>query len=324
LAHISPHRRSQRLLPGPPDAARLHYSWSRRLDGQVYAFSLVTHGLAWHSGLGIPEPRASLPCGNIAPSVGITDTPVYDRATGSIFAFAETTGGSHTLFAIAISTGRIRWHRIFDITGRDRKAEQQRAALAVANGRVYVPFGGLYGDCGNYVGYLASWATSGVGTMTKYIVPTKREGGVWTPSGPAVGTDGNLYVSVGNGASSAPLWDGSDSAIRLSPNLIRRDDFVPSNSPSENARDLDLGSSGPLLLPAGRALISGKAGDVFLLNTGLGHLRTPLAHLSGCAAYGGSAYDPIQRAAFLPCESGLHRSNVIVGTMAGFTVLRTN
>ena len=82
---------------------------------------------------------------------------------------------------------------------------------------------------------------------------------------------------------------------------------------SQNVRDLDLGSSRPLLLPAGRALISGKAGDVLLLNTALGHLRTPLAHLSGCAAYGGSAYDPTQHAAFLPCESGLQRIGVGVG-----------
>ena len=201
------HRTANRngYYPALPAPHGLHYLCSRRLDGQVYAqplivgslliiatehnsvyaFSLVTHVLIWHSGLGTPEPRTSLPCGKIAPSVGITGTPVYDPATGSIFAVGWTTGGSYTLFSIAISTGRIRWHRPLDIAGRDRRAEQQRGALAVANGRIYVPFGGLFGDCGNYVDYLAAWATSGVGTMTKYVVPTKREGGICAAPGPA-------------------------------------------------------------------------------------------------------------------------------------------
>ena len=51
------------------------------------------------------------------------------------------------------------------VPGRYRTAEQQRGALTVAGGRVYVPFGGLDGDCGNYVGYVAAPRTDGTGTV---------------------------------------------------------------------------------------------------------------------------------------------------------------
>ena len=47
-----------------------------------------------------------------------------------------------------------------DKPDRNRKAEQQRSALLVTNGRVITTFGGLAGDCGNYVGYVTSAPTA--------------------------------------------------------------------------------------------------------------------------------------------------------------------
>src|SRR5260221_1408206 len=45
----------------------------------VYALSSATGELAWSRHLGRPVPASSLPCGNIAPTVRITSTPVIDH-----------------------------------------------------------------------------------------------------------------------------------------------------------------------------------------------------------------------------------------------------
>jgi hypothetical protein len=330
------HRTQDRtgFTPGLPMPTMLKPWWSRVLDGQVYAQPLVVGSLvivaterdsvdayslraggplAWRAKLGNPDLAGSLPCGNISPYVGITGTPVYDQASGLVFVVTETTGSVHTLYALSAVTGRVHWKRNVDIAGRSRNAEQQRGALAVANGRVYVPFGGRYGDCGNYAGYVVSAPTSGSGPSTFFSSVTSRssEGGIWTAPGLSIAADGTLLASVGNGAATAGAWDGSDSVVRLSAGLRRLAFFVPAGWAAENAGDVDLGSSGPMLLPGNRALVSGKGGDVYLLTTSSARaMRTPLAHWTGCAAYGGDAYDPGLHTAFLPCHDGLRRIDV--------------
>jgi outer membrane protein assembly factor BamB len=319
----------QGAVSGLATPARLTPAWSHSVDGAVYGQPIVVgrtviaatendtvYGLdlatgrrIWQRHLGTPAPLSSLPCGNIDP-LGITGTPAYDSSTGSVFVVAEISGGSHDLYALAPATGAVRFSRNLDVTNRDGKAEQERGALAVANGRVYVPFGGLFGDCGNYVGYVASVATNGKGAITHYEVPTDREAGIWAASGPAISARGDVFVAVGNGASTGAPYDGSDSVLRLSPDLSKRlDFFAPRNWADENASDADLGSTGPLLLPNHLALIAGKGGDVFLLDTNhLGGIGGQLADTSGCTSFGGMAYD--DGAAFLPCTDGLLRIDI--------------
>jgi outer membrane protein assembly factor BamB len=275
----------------------------------VYGLDFATGRRIWQRHVGTPVSLSSLPCGNIDP-LGITGTPAYDSVTGSVFVVAETTGGSHDLFALEPATGAVRFSRNLDVTSRDRMAEQERGALAVENGRVYVPFGGLFGDCGNYVGYVASVATTGKGAITHYEVPTAREAGIWAASGPAISASGDVFVSVGNGASTRLPYDGSDSVLRLSPDLSQRlDFFAPRDWAAQNAADADLGSTGPLLLPDHLALIAGKAGEVFLLDTNhLGGIGGQLATTTGCTSFGGMAYDG--GAAFLPCTDGVMRIDI--------------
>ena len=124
---------------------------------------------------------------------------------------AETIGGTHTLWALDPTTGRRRWHRTLDTqTNRNRLAEQQRSALLVTSGRVITTFGGLAGDCDNYVGYATSVPTDGRGATTSYAVPTAREAGMWAPPG-AVVAERQVYVASGNGAELHGAWDKSDS-----------------------------------------------------------------------------------------------------------------
>ncbi|HYJ74175.1 MAG TPA: hypothetical protein VEV65_01180, partial [Kineosporiaceae bacterium] len=169
--------------------------------------------------------------------------------------------------------------------------------------------GGLFGDCGPYLGKVVGVRTDGKGGLAVHQVPTTREAGFWAPSGPAVGPQGHLFVAVGNGEATSGAWDGSDSILELDTSARVVSSFAPSDWAQENAQDLDLGSMGPLLLPRGLVVASGKGGDVYVLRQGdLGGIGRPLAHTSGCAAYGGSAAaagEGGRAVAFLPCRDGV-------------------
>ena len=107
-------------------------------------------------------------------------------------------------------TGQLRGRRSADPAGMDTIAHQQRAALALSQGLVYIAYGGLDGDCADYHGWVVASRTDGRGPLLSYQVPTTREGGIWAASGPAVDSAGNIYVAVGNGAATSGDWDHSD------------------------------------------------------------------------------------------------------------------
>jgi outer membrane protein assembly factor BamB len=299
----------------------LSIAWRRQLDGAVYGQPLVVgklviaateadtvYGLSaatgqirWRAHLGTPVPLSSLPCGNIDP-LGITGTPVYDPATGLVYAVAETTGFHHVLAGISATTGRVRFRRDIPTPDGHPQADQQRSALTIDRGRVYVAFGGLYGDCGPYRGSLAGVPVSGRGPLVSYRVPAAREGGMWAAGGPVVGPGGTLYASAGNGAATRPPYDGSDSVTALSPALHRTGFFAPSSWAADNAGDLDLGSTSPALLATGRILIVGKRGTGYLLSAAHLGIGGQLAQAQVCSAYGGTSVRGT--VAYVPCISG--------------------
>ena len=251
--------------------------------------------------MGTPQPLSGLPCGNIDP-LGITGTPAYDPRTGSVFVVAETVGGHHTLWALNAATGHRRWHRSLDVLAdRNPMAEQERGALLVAHGRVIVSFGGLAGDCDNYVGYVTSTSVHGAGATYHYAVPTARGAGMWAPPGPVLGRNGHVYVASGNGAEVDGRWDQSDSVTELGAvRLTRLSVFGPGTWRDDNARDLDLGSSAPAMLPRlRRIVIAGKRGVVYLLQERFAGIGSEVIKLAGCAAFGGSAVTG--RTVILPC-----------------------
>ncbi|MEP6816210.1 MAG: PQQ-binding-like beta-propeller repeat protein [Marmoricola sp.] len=312
----------------------LQQAWTKTLTGAVYGEPLVVgstlvvateqnhvYGLdartgaqLWSAQLGDPQPQSVLACGNIDP-LGITGTPAYDSATGSVFVTAETRGGHHTQWALSVADGTARWHRSLDTqTRRNRFAEQQRGASLVVGRRVFTPFGGLAGDCGNYVGYLTSAPTSGHGPIHSYAVPTAREAGMWSPPGPVLGSNGHVYVASGNGAERHGTWDRSDSVTELSAVLLRRlSVFAPASWRDDNARDLDLGSMSPVIVPAAnRIVIAGKRGTVYLLGPTLGGVGSALHRIGGCQGFGGAARTG--HTVLLPCRGSNSIRALRVGT----------
>ena len=315
-------------IPGTPDPHNLSKIWSTRLDGSVYAEPLVvdnlvivategdsfyalnpnTGSIQWHTNVGIPVPLSSLPCGDIDP-LGITGTPVYDPATGLVFAVAEVSGPAHILVGLDAKTGQVKVRRLVDTDGMDPRAHQQRPALALANGMVYFTFGGLDGDCSDYIGRVIASRTNGQGPLLVFTVPTPREGGIWATPGPSIDASGNLYVSVGNGAITGGQWDHSDLVLKLSPTLKLLDGFAPSNWGQENANDEDLGSQGPALLPGNLIFSAGKSGNGYILNANnLGGVGGSIDEQSVCRSFGGTA--TVGSTIFVPCTNGLLQISV--------------
>jgi outer membrane protein assembly factor BamB len=164
-----------------------------------------------------------------------------------------------------------------------------------------VSFGGLAGDCDNYVGYVTSTSVTGQGRTFHYAVPTAREGGMWSPAGPVLGENGHVYVASGNGAEVEGRWDKSDSVTELSPKKLHRlSVFAPSTWADDNRQDLDLGSSSPAIVPAvHRIVIAGKRGTAYLLRPRLRGIGSEVTRLGGCAAFGGTAV--VGRTVLMPC-----------------------
>jgi outer membrane protein assembly factor BamB len=304
--------------PGGPGSLKV--GWHARLDGAVYGQPLLVGSMAiaatendslygldqasgkvlWRTHVGTPVPRSALPCGNIDP-LGITSTPVYDPSSGIVYAVAETSGYHHVLVGVSVTDGRLEVQRDIPTPDGQPRYDQQRPALTLQGGRIYVAFGGLAGDCGPYRGSLVSVPVSGSGAITSYVVPTPREGAIWAPGGPVTGPDGTLYVSVGNGSGSS--FDGSDSVTALSPGLHRTGIFAPTTWHSDNASDLDLGSTQPALLPGGMLLADGKSGTAYLVSAArLGGVGGQVDQAQVCPAFGTAAVQG--SIAYEPCEQG--------------------
>ncbi|HLQ03927.1 MAG TPA: PQQ-binding-like beta-propeller repeat protein, partial [Nitrososphaerales archaeon] len=297
---------------------------SASLDGKVYAEPLLAAGIlvaatenntvfalndtdgqiVWQRHLGAPVPRSDLPCGNIDPT-GITGTPVIDPAAQIVYVVGFLrTDHQHWLYALDLKTGGLRFSRVVDPPGGDPLVEQQRGALSLSNGVLYVPYGGLWGDCGEYHGWVVGTPANITSRLFAYQVPTGRGGGIWAPSGAAVDAGGDLLVSTGNSFASS-VFDYGDGVIRLSPSLQLLDWFAPSNWVALNNGDTDIGSVGPSLLGPDLLFQIGKDGLGYLLNESrLGGVGGQLFTSRVCgSAYGGNAYAPPYL--YVPCTDGL-------------------
>ena len=312
-----------------PGVSAFHRTWTQQFDGQVYAEPLAVGNrvyvatendtvyalnaangrIAWKRHLGTPVQGSTLPCGNIEPVTGITSTPAISG--GMIYATAFLSGYHHVLFGLSLRGGKVRAKRNIDAPGSDPRVHQQRSALSVSKGRVYVPFGGLAGDCGDYKGRVVSVRTHGNPGKRTFTVGVHREGAIWAPSGAAIDHSGALFVATGNGDETSG-FDFGNSVIRLSPKLRQTGFYRASNSPQLNQTDTDLGSVGPTLLGGNRMFVIGKEGLGLILSTA--HLGGTGGELfgnevcGGGGAFGGLAYQA--SLVFVPCTDGLHALRV--------------
>jgi outer membrane protein assembly factor BamB len=226
-------------------------------DDIVQAFDATTGKEIWRRSVGRPVPASSLPCGNINP-VGITGTPVIDPTTQAIYFDAATQGSAgprHEVFGLSLRDGAVLPGWPIDIadalqrSGRhfDPRIQNQRAALTLLEGTVYVAFGGHFGDCGDYHGWVVGLPLRNLGQLVSFETRA-RGGGIWAPGGLSV-VGGHIFFATGN-TFGASTWSDGEAVFRVGPDLQRseskRDHFAPSDWKVLDARDEDLGGSNPL------------------------------------------------------------------------------
>ncbi len=251
-------------------------------------------------------PADNLGCQSIAPEVGITGTPVIDPSTGTLYVVAMTLEDFgqtyvHRLHALDVTTGLEKPGSPVEIeastpgTGDGNTTVtfrpwlyKERAGLLLLNGMVYTTWSSNC-DSGNYHGWVIGYDANTLKRTAVYISsPNWDAGSIWQGgAAPAADADGNIYIVTGNGTFDADRGgaDLGDSVVKLSTaqGLSVADYFTPFNAALLDVKDIDLGSSGALLLPdlAGspqhpHLLISGgKEGRVYLLDRdGLGHFSS--------------------------------------------------
>jgi polyvinyl alcohol dehydrogenase (cytochrome) len=317
-------------VAGLPAAGQLAADWSRPLGGAVYGQPLVigstviaasesdevyglrlrTGAVLWRTKVGVPLPLTDQPCGNINP-LGITSTPLYDPQTRLVYVVAQSGRTGHVLVGLRPSDGRVELRRAVPSPDHQPYYDQQRGALALADGHIDIVFGGHYGDCGPYIGAVVGVPASGHGPIWSYRVPAARQAAIWAAAGPVVSPSGTIYVATGNGAASRPPFDEGDSVIALTARLHQTGVFAPSDWATLNADDLDLGSMSPVMIGAGKILQVGKSGVGYLLDADrLGGVGGQLSRRRICVAFGGAAVTGTT--VYVPCwQSGLIAARIV-------------
>jgi hypothetical protein len=284
-------------------------------NDSVYAFDADSGAQLWKVSL-IPAGEKvsdTVNCDALAPGLGVTATPVINRATGIIYLIAMTVSNDgtthhHRLHALNITTGAEVLGGPTEITARfltssgyitfDAQQYLERSAMLLLNGTIYTAW---TSHCDNkfYTGWMMAYSASTLQQTARLNVAPNSGGigpSIWMSGGGiAADSAGYLYVITANGAFEQTLdtkgfpnmGDFGDSFLKISPaggTLTVTDYFSPSNNAYLANGDIDLGSGGILLLPdladAGGtvrhlAVGAGKDGNIYVVNRdSMGHFST--------------------------------------------------
>jgi hypothetical protein len=252
----------------------------------VYALDEATGATVWMKSIGSSPAESGAGCGSIKP-VGIISTPVIDGTAKTIYvAGAIGTSGimRHELHALATDDGTPRAGWPVDVTKIKAGSlafmpapHNQRSALSLVNGIVYVAYGGHVGDCGAYHGWVigvdgkdptktGAWATRGQGE------------GIWAAGGMA--SDGKDVFAItgnrtGSGQTDQRMTD-SEQVVRISGlgqfTLDNKNLFFPTSWRAMDSTDADFGASSPVFItlagstPSNIVVAIAKDGHFYLLD----------------------------------------------------------
>lgn len=282
---------------------------------RVVALDPASGNVVWSASLGQPltDVGSVAGCGNIDP-LGVTSTPAVDTATGTVYVVGEvSTGGGavhHLLEGFSVATGQVVLSETVDPplpAGEDPVHLLQRASLALANGRVYIAYGGNYGDCGTYHGWVVGVKETGAPDLVAFEAAADGQGGaIWQGGGaPAVDAAGDLYVSTGNSNPDPPSGGPdpvqyAESVVKLSPDLKPLAAFKDQGAGGDD----DLGTGNPVLLPGGLLFVAGKTDVGFVLRRSDLSVVASVSGICGSDPDGGAAYDRATNRLFVPCRGG--------------------
>ncbi len=276
--------------------------------------STITYGSPFNKNKAMP---GGLPCGTILP-LGITGTPFIDYSSGEgvIYFDAMTnpmpsvasTTAKHMVWAVKVADGSPLPNWPVDVSGAvpnfNSPYQNQRGALQLVNGVLYVPYGGLNGDCldtaAPYYGWVIGFPLANPQHPTGWHTPAPK-GGIWGPG--ALPTDGtSIFPVSGNTNANGNTWGGGEAVIRLAAGATgptfsgaTADYYAPYNWKSLDNGDTDLGGASEVLfdMPGSSTPhlvgVGGKDANFYILNRdnlgGIGPMAGPGTELfSGAMA----------------------------------------
>ncbi len=300
--------------------------WNTTLNGQIYGQPLVAIGrvfyvtqtnwvysldadtgaILWSKNLGTPWNSADVGCNNIAPTVGITVTPVIDDDTNVMYLVNKTYDagiGASYMHALDLISGAEKPGFPVKIQGNAQNSPSQpydsvhqhaRVGLLLMNGVVYAGFG-AHCDFGPWQGWVFGIDTSGQikARWTSRGAVNQNGAAIWM-SGNGLVSDGpgRIIFATGNGGGQTVATPGNTPPVNcgecverldVQPDgtLIAKDFFSPWNAAGTFAQngldlfDLDLSSSGGAVMPQPYfgtttyphiMVQAGKEGYLYLLN----------------------------------------------------------
>lgn len=255
----------------------------------VYAFDAddknpaPSGGLIWTAPVQLST-AAPVPgmCPETVGPVGITSTPVIDRASDTMYLVARRADGSIWIHALDIATGASKAGTPGAVqitaTGFNQSLELNRAALLLQNGAIFVAFSALNCDNAGWRGWVFAYRAPDLQQVGIFSTSNGSPpgAGIWQSGNGLVGDGSNVYFETGNrqgGGPPAPDGKLDESFVKLAVGaaptygLTLAGSYTVSNRPALNAGDTDLGSGGPVLLPGGRLVGGGKQGKLYVLNS---------------------------------------------------------
>jgi hypothetical protein len=209
------------------------------MGNSIFAWDVDSGETLWKTNLGAPVKGTNqIDAHNININWGVLSTPVIDRAAGILYACAwvsdDKTGSwttaIHKVFAVDVVTGALRTEKppmsLEGVTYRAnaqaaekkfKSAERkQRAALALAKGAVIICFGTIQETSNSSLGWVIAVDAATWTTTTWCSVANGTGAGIWmSGAGPAVQSDGSIWVVTGNGNFDGKT-DFGESVVRLS------------------------------------------------------------------------------------------------------------
>lgn len=252
---------------------------------QVYSLDALTGAVIWNHKLGPEVAVSKLQCGNIDP-YGVTGTPVIDLPSRTMFLDAIVDGGNgpaHQVFALSIDDGTTKAGWPIDANSKfsymgfnfDSTITGERGALTILGDTVYIPYGGLWGDCGNYRGWVVGIKMADPTKITTWTVGD-RGGGIWAPGGLSI-YGNELFGATGN-TFTGNTWNGGEAVIGFSPGPIFTQNngnfWAPKNWKQLDDGDVDMSGTGPIVFGLAGATPStivaafGKDKNAYLLDAG--------------------------------------------------------
>ena len=249
-------------------------------NDSVYAYDADSTNLFWKVSMLASNEVASddRSCGQVAPMIGITSTPVIDRQIGTngalfLVAMSKINGSStyfHRLHALDLSTGAdvapattvaASYTGYGTTVTFEASQYKERASLLLLNGVIYTGWASHCDDT-PYTGWIMGFDEATLAqTSALNVTPNGSKGAIWMAGGGlCADTNGDIYFLDANGSFDTTFdsngfptkGDFGNAFLKLSTTgnqLAVADYFANDNNVNENNSDGDLGSGGSILLP---------------------------------------------------------------------------